>query len=175
LQKGTVQVTVTNYDLETDTPGLESQFSNFGITEGTPLRLREAEPNDTVGQASELIFPSILEGDITKGEPGEIIHRYPNGDLLPLADVYRISVMQRISGVIELSWLPGADLDLILLRKNSQGIYEPVTVIGKRSGESESISGTLTTGEYIIGIGAWSGRSVYTLSLQTTTGPPNNQ
>ncbi|NDD63328.1 MAG: hypothetical protein EBZ36_05030, partial [Acidobacteria bacterium] len=95
LQKGTAQVAAINYDQQTGRSSEESKPINFTITEGSPLRLREAEPNNLIEQATEVIFPSIIEGDIASGEPGELIYVSAAGDKLPVSDLYRLNLTSR--------------------------------------------------------------------------------
>jgi len=165
LQKGTALVTAINYDQQTGRSSEESRQVNFTITEGSPLRLREAEPNDRIDQATEVVFPSIIEGDIASGETGELIYTLPTGGKLPISDLYRLNLSQRISGTFELTFLDDADLDLFVFRKNDKGTYDLLDASAKSGGTAEVLNGVLVTGEYLIGVAARSGKGVYTLRL----------
>ncbi len=173
LQKGNAGVTATNYDPETGKSSEESRSVNLLITEGSPLRLREAEPNNTVSQATEVVFPSIVEGDIISGETGELVYTPVNGDKLPIADLYRFSATTRLEALLELSYLEG-DLELFIYRSNSQGRYELLATSanggGQTGGGTKSVSGTLLAGDYLIGVAARSGKAVYTLRLLNRNG-----
>ncbi|MFM8393671.1 MAG: IPT/TIG domain-containing protein, partial [Acidobacteriota bacterium] len=124
LQKGITQVAAINYDQETGKSSNESKQVTFQITEGTPLRLRETEPNNSINQATQIIFPSLIEGDIASGESGEIVYVAPNGEKLPISDLYRLNVTARVGALLDLSFINEADLDLFIYRKNTQGAYE---------------------------------------------------
>ncbi len=174
LQKGNAGITATNYDPETGKSSEESKSVNLLITEGSPLRLREAEPNNAVSQATEVVFPSIIEGDITSGESGELVYAPANGDKLPIPDLYRFSAATRLEALIELSYLNEGDLELFIYRSDSQGRYELLATSANNDnptgGGTKSVSGTLLAGDYLIGVAARSGKAVYTLRLLNRNG-----
>ena len=159
----------TNYDQQTGRSSEESRPVNFTITEGSPLRLREAEPNDQIEQATEVVFPSIVEGDIASGESGEVVYVLPTGDKLPISDLYRLNLTSRASGIFELNFLNDVDLDLFIFRKNDKGTYDLLVASAKAGGASEVVSGQLLAGDYLIGVAARSGKGVYTLRLLSAT------
>lgn len=165
LQKGNALVTATNYDPETGKSSDESRQITLLITEGTPLQLREAEPNNTIDQATRVILPSVIEGDISSEESGELIQTLSNGEKVAVTDLYRLSLGARVDAMIDLSFLNDADLDLFIYRQNAQGGFDLLVSSSKVGGEPESIRGTLVSGEYLIGVAARKSKSVYTLRL----------
>ena len=171
LQKGTAQVAAVNYDQQTGRLSDESKSVNFMITEGSPLRLRESEPNDRIEQATEVVLPSVIEGDIASGESGELIYVFPNGEKLPIADLYRLNITARVGATIELSFLNDADLDLFIYRKNDKGTFDSLVASARTGPLSEIVSGSLVSGEYLIGVAARSGKTVYTIRLLSGTSP----
>ncbi len=171
LQRGVTQVAAINYDQETGKLSNESKQVIFQITESTALRLRETEPNNTIEQATPVTIPSIIEGDIASGESGELVFAPAGGDKLPIADLYRLSVTSRVTVLIDLSFLNEADLDLILYRRNQQGGYDLLDSSSSTGGMTERLSGGLIQGEYLIGVAARKGKSVYTLRILDSTTP----
>ena len=171
LQRGVTQVAAINYDQETGKLSNESKQVIFQITESTALRLREIEPNNTIDQATPVTVPSIVEGDIASGESGELVFAPAGGDKLPIADLYRLSVTSRVTVLIDLSFLSEADLDLILYRRNQQGGYDLLDSSASTGGMTERLSGGLVQGEYLIGVAARKGKSVYTLRILDSTTP----
>lgn len=171
LQKGVAQVAAVNFDRQTGRSSDESKTINFTITEGSPLRLREAEPNDTIEQATEVVLPSQVEGDVSSGESGELVHVYPGGEKLPISDLYRFSISNRISAIIELLIYNEADLDLFIYRKNDKGTFDQFALSSRPGTATEGFSGQLLSGEYLIGVAARSGKSAYTIRLLTGNSP----
>lgn len=165
LSRGVALVTATNYDVASGLASAESTPVQLTITEGTPLRLVEVEPNDTIDRAMDVVIPSIIEGDATEGEPGEIIWRLQDGTSVVIPDLYRFTLATRSTVSINLAFVPGTDLDLFVFRKNESGQYDLVALTAKRAGETESLSGTLLPGEYLVGVGVWRGAVPYTLTL----------
>ena len=165
LLKGSSQITAINYDQETGKSSSESKQVTFQISANSALRLREVEPNNTIDQAMPVAIQSLVEGDVISGETGELVFALTNGEKLPIPDLFRLNVAVRTGLLIDLSFFNDADLDLIVYRKNTQGGFEVLASSTRTGVAAESISGTLIPGEYLIGVAARSGKSVYTLRI----------
>lgn len=170
LKKGVAEVTVFNFDTETGRLSEESAPLTFNVTEGSDFRLNEDEPNDSPDLATKVYFPVTVEGRIAAGDWGSLTMVFENNNKVVLADLFSLKLDVVIRGTITLTFNQGADLDLFLLRRNSQGRYDRIDSSNNIEGTVESLTLDLVPGEYLLGIGSWSGSSPYRLSLQFANG-----
>lgn len=170
LKKGLAQVTVFNFDTETGLISDESAPLTFNVTEGSEFRLNEDEPNDSPDLATKVFFPVTVEGHIAQGDGGTITVAFDSNTKVVLADLFSLKLGVVVSGTITLAFNQGTDLDLFILRRNSQGRYERFDSSNNSEGTIESLTLDLAPGEYLLGIGAWKGSSPYRLSLQFANG-----
>jgi len=166
LRKGVAAVTVFNFDTETGLMSEESLPNSFNITEGSDFRIDEEEPNDSPDFATRVFFPSSVRGRITVGDPGSLTIIFNSTTKIVLSDLFSFSLDQVLRGNISLSFAQGTDLDLFVLRKNERGKYEVIASSTNNEGTVESLTGNLPPGQYLIGVGAFSGSTSYLLSLQ---------
>jgi hypothetical protein len=144
----------------------ESLPNSFNITEGSDFRIDEEEPNDSPDFATRVFFPSSVRGRITVGDPGSLTIIFNSTTKIVLSDLFSFSLDQVLRGNISLSFAQGTDLDLFVLRKNERGKYEVIASSTNNEGTVESLTGDLPPGQYLIGVGAFSGSTSYLLSLQ---------
>lgn len=166
LAQGAAQITVVNFDIETGLVSSESAPFNFTITAGSSVRFDEQEPNDSPDLATEVFFPSAIEGKIAKGDPGSLTINFQDGTSEVLSDLFLLILDQETTGTITLTFTQGNDLDLFILKENAMGEYDVVASSTMIEGNAEVLAGALPAGTYLIGIGAFSGSSDYVLTLQ---------
>ena len=166
LRKGAAAITVFNFDTETGLMSEESLPNSFNITESTDFRIDEEEPNDAPDFATRVFFPSRVQGRIATGDPGSLTIVFNSTTKIVLSDLFSFNLDQVLRGTIALTFNKGADLDLFVLRRNDRGKYEVIASSTTSEGTLESLTGDLPPGQYLIGVGAFSGSTPYLLSLQ---------
>jgi hypothetical protein len=170
LKRGLAEVTVFNFDTETGLISDESTPLTFNVTESSDFRLNEDEPNDSPELATKVYFPVTVEGRIAPNDGGTLTMVFDSNNKVVLADLFSLKLDVVVKGTITLTFNQGADLDLFLLRRNSQGRFERIDSSNNTEGNIESLTLDLVPGEYLLGIGTWSGSSPYRLSLQFANG-----
>lgn len=166
LRKGPATITVFNFDTETGQISDESTPLAFSVTEGSDFRVDEGEPNDSPDLATRVFFPVKVEGRIAQGDAGSLSVVFDSATRIVLSDLFSLKPEQFIRGTISLNFNQGADLDLFVLRRNSQGRFEVFASSTSTEGTTESLTSDLPQGEYLVGIGSFRGSTSYLLSLQ---------
>ena len=172
LRTGPASITVLNFDTETGQMSDESAPILFNITEGSDFRLEEGEPNDSPDLATRIFFPVKVEGRIAPGDSGSVKVVFDKTTSIVLADLFSLKLEQLVRGSVTLSFNEGADLDLFVLRRNSQGRYEVFASSTNTEGRVESLTADLSPGEYLVGLGTFRGATPYVLSLQYASNLP---
>jgi hypothetical protein len=166
LNPGATQITTVTFDLETGFISDESNAVNFTITIGSLRRVDEDEPNDSPDTATEVFLQTVVDGQATKGDPGDLFIRFTDGTTETLVDLFRLKLADSTQLTLTLAFNQPADLDLFVLRENTSGGFELVAFATRRLGTVEQLGGTLPAGEYFIAVGAFSGSSRYALELR---------
>jgi uncharacterized protein (TIGR03437 family) len=166
LAQGPAQITIVTFDLETGFVSDESAPVTFNITVGSLLRFDEDEPNDSFATATKVFLQSIIDGSTAEDDPFDIIIVFIDGTIVPVPDLFLLSLDQTTPVTLTLNFNQTADLDIYVLRENENGDYDPVDGSFARQGISERLSLNLPAGNYIIAVGAFSGSSQYALTLQ---------
>lgn len=166
LRKGPATITVFNFDTETGLISDESAPLAFSVTEGSDFRVDEGEPNDSPDLATRVFFPVKVEGRIAPGDAGSLSVVFDSTTRIVLSDLFSLKLEQFVRGTISLNFNQGADLDLFVLRRNSQGRFEVFASSTSTEGTTESLTSDLPQGEYLIGLGTFKGSTTYLLSLQ---------
>jgi uncharacterized protein (TIGR03437 family) len=166
LAQGPAQITTVTFDIETGFISDESAPVNFTITVGSLLRFDEDEPNDSFATATKVFLQSIIDGSTAEDDPFDIIIVFSDGTIVPIPDLFLLSLDQTTPVTFTLNFNQTADLDIYVLREREDGEYDPVDGSFARQGISERLSLNLEPGNYIIAVGAFIGSSQYALTLQ---------
>ncbi len=171
LNAGTVQITTVTFDLENGLLSDESNAVNFTISSGSLRRIDEDEPNDSPELATEVSIPVIVDGKTAKGDAGELIFRLDTGENEVLTDLFFLPLEKTTALTFTLTFTQNADLDLFVLKYDGLGGFDLIASSTKSQGTSEQLTGSLSGGFYLIAVGAFSGSSAYSLTLQAGTLP----
>ena len=147
--------------------------SSSTSTSGSPSNINETEPNDTVNSPQPITIPVTVSGNSTKGDSGEVELTSDNGSMLVVNDLFQFSVDQTDSINALLSnnsTSSDSDIDLLLFNSDATEIIDSSSQTGNTD---ELISSTLQPGTYLLGVGAFSGSSDYTLAVSQLGGAPS--
>lgn len=165
LAAGTAQITVATFDLETGSFSDESNPVDFAITAGSLRHVDEDEPNDTLETATEVPFPSVVDGDVDVNDPAGIVIRFNDGTFEPLNDLFVLTLDKSTALTMTLNFTLGGDLDLFVLQQGVDGGFSVLASSTQANTIIEQLAGTLPAGKYIIAVGAYAGFSPYSLTL----------
>jgi uncharacterized protein (TIGR03437 family) len=167
LSAGPVQITVFTLDLESDLFSDESAPANFIITVGSLRIVDEDEPNDTPELATDVFLPSIVEGDIDITDLGDFEITFTDGSKEKVKDLFFLTLDQTTDLALDLQFTQSGDLDLFVFeaRPGSSGNHRILASSTSASGTSETIFIRLAPGDYLIGVGIFSGGSFYDLTI----------
>ncbi|HZS03386.1 MAG TPA: IPT/TIG domain-containing protein [Blastocatellia bacterium] len=168
LSAGPVQITALTVDIESGLLSGESAPVNFTITVGSLRVVDEDEPNDSPDTATDVPFPSIVEGDADSTDPGDLIITLNGGATEKVQDLFEVSLTQTTDLQLILNFNQGSDLDLFLLKAkpNSDGTYTVLSSAVNRTGVTETIfSSGLPAGDYLIGVACVGAQTFYQLGV----------
>ncbi len=170
LAAGPAQISVITFDLESGFASEESNFVNFTITVGSLLRYDEAEPNESLETATDVFLESIIDGSASIEDDHDYIVTFTDGSKDLLVDLFWLTLDKPTTFTVTLNFTQTADLDLFIMKQGADGVPEILEIPIKDTGISEQASATLPAGDYLIGVGVFSGSSRYEMVL--TEGPP---
>jgi serine protease len=126
----------------------------------------EAEPNDAVAQAQAVTLSSVVAGRASELDSG---FQLPSGN--QVQDLYRLTATESIRIVLTMAQNDHMtnDLDLFLLDGN--GI---VMQVSQARNTGTELLDTSTGGTFLIGVRAFTGTSVYTLSFTALSSLPSD-
>jgi uncharacterized protein (TIGR03437 family) len=166
LAAGVAQITTVTFDLESGAISDESNAVNFTITSGSLRRIGEGEPNDSPDTATEVSLQTVVTGQAAKGDPGDLVIRFPDGTSENLVDLFLFEIDQAAQLTLTLTFANTADLDLFVLEDNGDGSYTIVATSTRSQSTVEQLGGTLQAGRFLIAVGAFNGSSRYSLELR---------
>lgn len=143
--------------------------ANAATTSNCYKQSIEKEPNDTAITAKSIsCTESTIDGETNIIDSGNIFLIRANNDSVKITDTYKISLPEK--GILDLSLLINSsnstdDLDLVILDEQAQDI---IISSSENNNSNENLSVELESGSYLIGIGAFSGSSKYTLNTSFT-------
>jgi hypothetical protein len=108
----------------------------------------------------------VVDGKTANGDPGDLFIRFNNGGTEVLTDLFSLSVDKNTLLTITLMFTQTADLDLFVLAEDGNGGYDVLESSTLSQGVVERIAGFVPAGNYLIAVGAFSGSSAYSLTLQ---------
>ena len=159
---------LTSQNIIASTTFVSSSSSSSSSTGGTGT-INESEPNNTVSTAQRVSLPATIKGNAGVGDDGELELGSDNGSMIIINDLFKFTIPNTTSInallVIE-SDLDENDLDLVLFDEFANEIVESSSQTGN---VDELISRTISGGTYLLGIGAFTGDSAYTLTISTSS------
>ncbi|MBK9313660.1 MAG: IPT/TIG domain-containing protein [Acidobacteria bacterium] len=170
LSAGVIQISVITIDFETGLATEQSNNIDFMITESSLQQIDESEPNDTYDESLVVTPGTIVTGAIAVGDRGGtsiggITIDFTDGTSEDLGDLFYLLLDNQTTISIILNFTDTADLDLFILREDGQGGYEIVDSSTNIDTTVEQLIVNLPPDEYLIGVGAYSGSSDYTLTI----------
>lgn len=163
--------TISNANIIAST-SVTSSSSSSGSTGSTSSS--EVEPNDSVSTAQVLNLPTTITGDISSTDSGELELTSDTGSMITISDLYKVVLPQSssLNALLSIdSTSQDDDLDLVLFNADGSLILDSSSQSGNLD---ELISKTLAAGTYLLGVGAFSGSSSYSLEVRSsssTSGP----
>lgn len=138
----------------------------------------EQEPNETLGQANVIAIPGQKTGAVKFGDATDFEYTYSNGPKDRIEDFFKFTVPTGQTRQVDISLaFSGADLDLLLFKREGNGLQ--AIAVANTSKALERITPILTLGggEYLIGVSAFdaadnNGQASYTLSVVPDTKLP---
>lgn len=140
--------------------------SSTSSTSSCGGEIAETEPNDLIAEAQLLdCLPVTITGTANSSDTGEIELMSGDGSTLIISDVFQFTISD--PGIFNATLLLNStsasdDLDLVLLDESANTI---IASSSNTNNDNESISQTLEPGTYLVGVGAFSGSSDYSLDL----------
>ncbi|MBI3589765.1 MAG: pre-peptidase C-terminal domain-containing protein [Candidatus Melainabacteria bacterium] len=144
--------------------------SSSTSSSGSPNLINEEEPNDSVAQAQVITPPVSILGNCSSSDTGDIELGSDTGAMITISDIFKFTLTQStsINALLTLeSDSPGNDLDLVLFNSNASEIIDTSSQTGN---VDELITKSLMAGTYLLGVGAFSGTTPYTLALTVSGG-----
>ena len=142
---------------------------------GTAANINEIEPNDSVDQAQSITPPSVVSGQISSSDDGEIKLSSDTGATVIISDLFKFTVSETssLNALLQIeSDSQENDLDLVLLNSDGSDIIDSSSQTGNAD---ELITKTIAPGTYLVGVGAFSGTASYKLTVNAEssgTGTP---
>ncbi|MBI3309255.1 MAG: pre-peptidase C-terminal domain-containing protein [Candidatus Melainabacteria bacterium] len=125
----------------------------------------ESEPNDTVDGAQAVQLPVTISGSAAASDDGEIELSSDTGSSVVISDLFKFTLTSTAS-INALLMSDSSDdlndLDLVLLDEFATDILDASSQSGT---DDELISKSLQPGTYLLGVGAFSGATSYTLEI----------
>jgi uncharacterized protein (TIGR03437 family) len=167
LAAGTVQITAVTVDFDSGFFSNESAPVNFTITASSLPRFDEDEPNDTPELATFVELPSIVDGDASFEDLGDLRITFEDGSSERIMDLFFLTLDKTTNLSLDLQFTQGADFDLFLLKAepDNNGVFEIISLSAEITGTKETILESLPAGDYLIGIGVFEGNSTYSLTI----------
>lgn len=161
--------TVSDVNIIASTVGSSSSTSS---SSGSPSSIQEEEPNDTVNQAQLISIPTTISGNSSDTDDGEVELSSDTGAMIIISDLFKFTLTSSasINALLTIeSDLSSNDLDLVLLDGSASDIVETSSQAGN---VDELISTSLKAGTYLLGVGAFSGSTSYTLEITSIPSGP---
>lgn len=136
---------------------------------GTPQSINEEEPNNSVSQAQIITPPVIISGNAAITDDGDLELTSDTGAMVTISDLFRINLSApgQLNALLKIeSDSQNDDLDLVLLDGNGVEILDASSQTGN---VDELITKSLSPRGYLLGVGAFSGSTSYTLEIQVET------
>lgn len=126
--------------------------------------LFEQEPNETPAQANPIAVPGVKTGAAGVLEDAVITHTSLAGEVTRIQDVYRLdlAVTSRLGITLDYENF-FAELNVFLMREGGSGIEFLAYLKGPRQEVKQIVTDPLPPGRYLIGVGARSLSSSYTI------------
>lgn len=137
-----------------------------------PLACAEAEPNNTLEQATALTVPGDCGGAVASTDPSSISITYNDGSKDGIEDIFIVTLTKTMRLNVDLTWSSsGADLDLFVFRRNGSQLETVEGSVTDGAVAEGLTTDPLAPGTYYIGVSAFSGSTLYTVvvSEQTTS------
>lgn len=147
--------------------------SSTTSSSGSTSNSTEVEPNDSVSTAQSLTLPTIITGSINSTDSGELELTSDTGSMIIISDLFKVILTEstNLNALLTIdSTSQDDDLDLVLFNADGSLILDSSSQSGN---VDELISKTLSAGSYLLGIGAFSGSSTYSLEVRKSSSSTN--
>lgn len=137
---------------------------NSSSSGGTNI-IEEVEPNNSPDETQKVLLPATILGMASVSDDGELQLTSDTGSKLTISDLFQftLNTPANISALLTIdSDLQESDLDLALFNASATMILDSSSQTGNAD---ELISKSLSAGTYLLGVGAFSGSTSYTLRI----------